>query len=279
MTKLYKNNVWNSWTKKSIKTPFETTEQAIGDGEQKLGAEFGEKPLGQNISYDLNILGEKWEVKKLDSDNSFRLGVEVSSSYRQIIDSTTRILEQIINMETILVDSKTSDIIKDCIARIKSKSGRTNTLLINGLRKNEVSSANLEKANAIIETVKKLIVTKKKQISLFSSYDGSLIKYDLLTSYNKLLFENIPITEKVKILDCDLNFYSKLQLTSYIGKDILIFKNVSLKEKLNQLVRSIFTDIKLVLVHKDKGYKPITDLNKIYCNRITSGNPRCKILT
>ena len=279
MTKPYNNNVWNPWTKKSIKTQFETTEQAIGDGEQKLGAEFDQKPLGQNVSYDLDILEEKWEVKKLDSDNSFRLGVEVSSSYRQIIDSTTRVLEQIINIETILIDSETSDILKDCIKKIKSNSGRTTTLLIDGLRKNEVSSANLDKANEIIEVVKNLIITEKRQIILFSSYDGFETEYDLLTSYQKLSFENISIADIIKTLGCDLNFYSKLQLTSCIGKDISLFKDISLKEKLNQLVRSIFTDIKLVLVHKVNGYKPITDLNKIYCNRITSGNPRCKILS
>jgi hypothetical protein len=234
--------------------------------------------MGQNVSYDLDILGEKWEVKKLDSDNSFRLGVEVSSNYRQIIDSVTRILDGIIKIEDSLENSKTADLIKDCIKKIKSISGRTSTLLIDGLRKNEVSSANLNKADEIIELVKTLVITVNKKVNLFSSFDGSKTEYDLLTAYQKLSFETISIEEKLLTLDCDLDFYNKLLLTISIGKDLSIFNEKGLKETLNLLVRSIFTDIKLVLVQENKGYKPITNLNKIYCNRITSGNPRCKVL-
>ena len=215
MKKTYKNNIWNSWTSKSIDTKFETTEQAVGDGEQKLGAEYAQKPQGQNVSYDLAILGEKWEVKKLDSDNSFRLGVEVSTSYRKIIDSVTRILEKIVGLEELLEDSETANLIKDSIEKIKSISGRTTTLLIDGLRKNEVSSANLDKANEIIEQVKSLIITQNKKVSLYSSYDGSIIKYDLLTAFQKLSVESISIEEKLIKLDCDLDFYNKLLLTFY----------------------------------------------------------------
>lgn len=105
MANPYNNNTWNAWTNKSKEVSFKSTEQAVGDGEHKLGAEYDVKPQGQNVSYDLDILGEKWEVKKLDSDNSFRLGIEVSSNYRQVIDCVTRILEQVLNLETILVNS------------------------------------------------------------------------------------------------------------------------------------------------------------------------------
>ena len=118
MTKIYNKDAWNPWTNRSIDIPFGTTEQAVGDGEQKLGAEYGVNPMGQNVSYDLDILGEKWEVKKLDSDNSFRLGVEVSSNYRQIINSAIRILDGIIKIEDSLEYSKTADLIKDCIKKI-----------------------------------------------------------------------------------------------------------------------------------------------------------------
>lgn len=277
MTKPYKNNYWNPWTNKSNSVGFKSTEIAVGDGEQKLGAEYDTIPLGQNVSYDLDILGEKWEVKKLDSDNSFRLGVEVSSSYRIIIDSVTRILEEVIYLEEFLIDSITTKNIKKCILDIKSKSGRSSTLLIEGLRKNEVSSSNLDKANDIIETLKKLTVSENKNVNLFSSFNGTINEYDILTAFNKLEYENISLENKLNKLDCDLEYYSKLQLTSRIKNDISVFKNISLKQKLNELVRSIFTDIKLVLVHEENGYKPITDLNLIYCNRITSGNPRCKL--
>jgi len=273
----YKNNQWNTWTEKSSNTSFKSTEIAVGDGEQKLGAEYNKTPLGQNVSYDLDILGEQWEVKKLDSDNSFRLGVEVSSSYRQIIDSVTRILERIIALEQSLINSTIGNTIKDCIKKIKTQSGRTSTLLIDGLRKNEVSASNLDKANEIIETLKKLTMTEKKEINLYSSYDGTKRDYDLLTAFHKLSLEPISIEKKLAIVG-NSDIYNCLLLTNAIGNDFVLFNNISLREKLNELVRGVFTDIKLVLVHKEKGYKPITDLQKIYCNRITSGNPRCKIL-
>lgn len=70
----YKNDEWNQWTSKSTHIPFKSNIPSIGDGEQKIATEFGVQPLGQNFSYDLDIFGEKWEVKKLDSDDSFRLG-------------------------------------------------------------------------------------------------------------------------------------------------------------------------------------------------------------
>jgi hypothetical protein len=275
---MYKNNVWNPWTEKSLNTKFKSTEQAVGDGEQKLGSEYDVHPQGQNISYDLDVLGEKWEVKKLDSDDSFRLGVEISSSYRIIIDAVIRILEQIISLEEHLFESDTSELILDCIIQIKSYSGSSSTLLIEGLRKNEVSSSNLNKANDIIEIIKKIIIIDERSVELFSSFDGVVRDYDLIQSFEKLEFENITIEEKLKTLNCDLNYFTRLQLTSKVIDYLNVFENISLKEKLNELVRSIFTSIKLVLVHKTKGYKPITDLTKIYCNRITSGNPRCKLL-
>ena len=274
----YKKNQWNSWTEKSKDIPFKSTEIAVGDGEKKLGAEYDTTPLGQNVSYDLDIFNEQWEVKKLDPDNSFRLGVEVASSYRQIIDIVTRILEQSICLEKSLIDSTIGNNIRSCIREIKSQtSGRTQTLLIDGLRKNEVSASNLKKADKIIQTLKKIIIKEQKNISLYSSYDGSKKDYDLLTAFKKLSFEPISIEKKLSILG-NSDFYNRLLLTNAVGNDLMLFKNISLREKLNELVREIFTDIKLVLVHENRGYKPITEMQKIYCNRITSGNPRCKIL-
>ena len=66
-------------------------------------------------------------------------------------------------------------------------------------------------------------------------------------------------------------------VTTEIIEDIKIFETNSLQEKLNKIIRNIFNDVKLVLVHEDEGYKPIENLKNIYCNRITSGLPRCKM--
>lgn len=272
------SNTWIPWSDKSSHLSFKSTEIAVGDGEQKLAAEFDVKPLGQNVSYDLNVRGERWEVKKLDSDNSFRLGVEVSSSYREIINSVTRIFEQLILIENHLIDSDIGNSIRKVIREIVTTSGRTSTLLITGLKKNEVSSSNLNKANLLIKNIKELKFTENKYIKLYSSYNGKKLNYDYLTAFKKLSLESISIEDKLSVLNCSRDLYNKLLLSNSIADDISYFKDLSLKEKLDNLVRSIFTDTKLVLVHKKLGFKVISDLEKIYCNRITSGNPRCKVL-
>jgi len=278
MSNAYNNNSWNAWTNKSDGIEFKSTEQAVGDGEQKLGAEFDVKPQGQNVSYDLEVLGEKWEVKKMDSDNSFRLGVEIASDYRKIVDSVMKILDNIISIESRLIESENCKTIKNICKRIKSTSGRTTTLLIEGLRKDEVSAENLTKADDILSELIELVELDDKTLELFSSYDGSLKSYNLTNSFAKLELEDITTVNKLESLECDSNTYNLLLLSYYTSEDLNLFRTETLKEQLNRLVRNIFSDIKLVLVNKTKGYKPLTDLSKIYCNRITSGNPRCKVL-
>lgn len=121
----YKNNEWNKWTTKSSHIPFKSDIKSIGDGEQKIAAEFGVQPLGQNFSYDLNIFDEKWEIKKLDSDNSFRLGVKASTLYTPIISSVIRILERVININSLLLDSEIKNIFTEISLKISSNSGRS----------------------------------------------------------------------------------------------------------------------------------------------------------
>jgi hypothetical protein len=272
----YDNDTWNPWTVKSVNTPFETTENAIGSGERKLGVEFDVAPFGQNFGYDLEVNGEKWEVKKLDSDNSFRLGVEVTTHYTPIISNVIRILEKLISIKNEIIDSEIGQLIRVCISEIESINGRSSTLLLDGLRKNEVSAANLDKANEIIEELKGVLL-KHGTMSLYSSIDGSKKDYDILNAFKKIIIEEISIEEKIKLIG-DRDIYNRLLVTNLILDDIIIFETISLREKLNLIIRSVFQIVKLVLVHENKGYKPIANLESIYCNRITSGSPRCKLI-
>ena len=50
----YKYDTWNKWTIKSKNISFKSN-NSCGDGEQKLGYEYGIKPMGQNSSYDLDM--------------------------------------------------------------------------------------------------------------------------------------------------------------------------------------------------------------------------------
>ncbi len=140
VTKVYKDDQWNAWTKKSNKVKFKSSEKAVGDGEHKLGAEYDMKPLGQNYAYDLIVLGEKWEIKKVDSDNSFRLGVEVATHYTSVIGNVIRILENILSIKHDLLETVSGKIVKDCVKKIETIAPSCNTPVLDGLRKNEVET-------------------------------------------------------------------------------------------------------------------------------------------
>jgi hypothetical protein len=267
---------WNNWSIKSDNVKFKSNGSAIGDGEEKLGKEFGVTPLGQNVSYDLLVLDEKWEVKKLDSDDSFRLGVEVSSSYRNTINTVSRIFQNLIEIESEFVESFTSRKIKTYINDITSISGRSRTSLIDGLNRNEVSESNLNKADKIIKELTQIMITELQYLELFSSHNGTKLDYDMVTAFKKLKLEPITIQNILQYFK-DPELYNKVLITSVTKKDVSVFDDCGLKKTLNKIVRDVFKDIRLVLVHETKGYMPIIDLNKIFCNRITSGNPRCKL--
>ena len=120
------------------------------------------------------------------------------------------------------------------------------------------------------------MIDNNKKITLFSSIDGKSYDYNLLDSFKKITIEKISVQEKVKLLGNN-DVYNRLLLTQTLFEDLKLFKEKSLRTLLNQTVRKVFHEVKLVLVHKDKGYKPIDNLESIYCNRITSGLPRCKL--
>jgi hypothetical protein len=274
--KLYIEDEWNAWTAKSIEMSFKSTEKAVGDGEHKLAVEFDKKPLGQNSSYDLDILGEKWEIKKVDGDNSFRLGVEVATQYTPVISSVIRILENVLSVKYDLLNSVSGRMIQSCIENIESMSPSCGTLLLDGLRKNEVAASNLQKAKDIIEDLKAILIKDETKIKLYSSVDGKIYDYDILIAFKKVSLEDISIKEKIKRLGNE-EIYNRSLITSKVSEDLQIFENITLQEKLNKIIRDVFKHVKLVLVHEELGYKPIGDLKNIYCNRITSGLPRCKI--
>lgn len=266
---------WNTWTVKSLMVPFKSSENSVGDGEQKLGAEFNVEPLGQNFTFDLEVNGERWEVKKLDSDNSFRLGVGIASHYTPIISNVISMFEKLINIKNDLLDCESGAHLKSIIYEIESNNGRSKTRLLDGLRKNEVSESNLDKANDIIEDLKKQIVTRGT-ISLYSSIDGIKKNYSILDGFKKIIIDEKQIEERIRILG-DSNKYNNLLLTNLIYDNISFFNHYTFREILNKIIREVFQNVKLVLVHEDKGFKIISNMDSIYCNRITSGSPRCKL--
>ena len=268
---------WNPWTTKSENVKFKTTDKAIGHGEQKLAMEYSTKPLGQNYSYDLRIGNEKWECKKLDLDGSFRIGVESQTKYSELVSSVVNLLDNVKSIIPLLLEGQ----IKNELVIVESKTyriprGQSRTSLYAGLKKSEVSASNLKKANEVIE----------KLISL-SNYDGKVRNIKLFSPIGEK--KNYCIEDAYELLKLDdakqdfmtekLGVNYNLAILRSATRGIDIFEESSLKERLNEIVRELFYDKTLVFVDETKGYKPVTDLSKIVCYRITSGAPRCKYIS
>lgn len=265
MTKPYKENEWNNWTDISKNIPFKSTNKNYGDGEEKLASEYNIKPLGQNCTYDLEMpFNEQWEIKKLDQNNSFRIGVDVMSSYTEVIINVIIIFKKIVKIQEQFIENNIN--LKDYTTDIN--------LLIVNLTKHEVSSSNLQKINNIIEFIKNIIKPDDKQIVLYSPLNGKKSKYSLQKAFSLL---SIDINDKKEIKNIIGN-YDKILLLNTIYNEIQFFKDFSFCEILNNIVRTVFTNKKLVIVDEINGYKPITNLTKLICNRITSGRPRCQYL-
>ena len=271
----YKLDSWNPWTKTN-NVKFKSSTDAVGDGEEKLGEEFNTEPLGQNNSYDLDVNNEKWEVKKLDVDDSFRLGVTVSTAYNNL-------RFRIINCSMILniiKDQLLSERIKKIIIKIyeelETAHGRASHSIVAGLFQNELAEANLNKLNELLENLKDIIFIKPEIIEMYSSFDGEKYKYSSLDAVKKINLEDISPNQKLEIFR-DPESYDKNFICSQISEHLEILKNETLKEKLDKIVRGAFQGLRLVLVDKQKGYKPLSTLESVSCYRITSGAPRCRI--
>lgn len=272
----YQKDSWNSWTKKSNGIPYKSSKSYIGDGEEKLGKEFGTKPLGQNDSHDLNVNNEKWEVKKLDSGESFRLGVEIASKYNDLLYRLIGCFDTLNIVKEHLVSESFKEKIIRILDDVNTSWGISKTPILMGLYKNEVAESNLIKLNELLEELKEIIFISHNKIKLYSSYDGELYEYTSTDAVKKIHLENISIDKKVKIFGSPESFDQNF-LKSKIKQNIEILKDQTLKEYLNKMVREVFDDLTLVIVDEYKGFMPISSIEKVSCYRITSGSPRCRM--
>ena len=274
--KKYQKTSWKSWTTKSKGVSWKSSKSYIGDGEDKLAKEFDTSPLGQNDSHDLDINNEKWEVKKLDDAKSFRLGVEIASKYNDLL---FRLINCFDALQTVK-DHLVSEFFKEKIIRIlndvNASWGTARTSILAGLLKNEVGELNLTKLEELLEELKEIIKFEHQKIKLYSSYDGKIYEYKSSDAIKKIHLENISVDRKIEIFGSPESFDQNF-IKSKIQQNLKILKDQTLKEHLNDMVREVFDDLILVIVDEQKGYMPISSIEKIYCHRITSGGPRCRI--
>ena len=271
----YKLDSWNPWTKTNT-VQFKSKSNAIGDGESKLGEEFKTKPLGQNKSYDLEVNKEKWEIKKLDDDGSFRLGVSVSTKYNDLLFRVINCYMTLTKIKDQLLSQNIKNRIMKIYDEIETAHGRAKHSIIVGLFQNELAEANLNKLNELLESLKDIISFEPQIIEMYSSFDGGKNEYSSLDAVKKINIENIS-QDQIFELFRDPESYDENFICSQISEHLVILKNETLKEKLDEIVRSAFQGLRLVLVDQQKGYKPLSTLDSVFCYRITSGGPRCKI--
>ena len=277
---------WNSWTEKSSNVEFEFigTESGIGHGEYKLGTEFDVKPEGQNSSHDLTVKNEKWEVKKLDSDNSIRLGVEIKADYLNIKIKVLNCFNALSKIQDQLVSGIIKEKINKIINSVNSKHGRSEMTIIDGLYRDEVSGSNFDKLDELIEELKEIThnieeeITSRniQEIELYSSYEGKKNIYSTIDAFRKINLEKISKEKKINLFG-NSEFFNKIYIYSELSEDLKLFKDTTFKKMLNKITRDVFNDVRIILVDKQKGFRPLSNIEDIFCYRITSGGPRVRV--
>lgn len=276
----YKFDVWNAWTHRSKHIPFNKIKNNNGDGEDKLAAEFNTKPLGQNSTHDLDVNNEKWEVKKLDTDNSFNLGVEAYSKFvLDFVVPIASLFKKLDEIEGQLISINLKQNISNLIHEFNSswKNGRTHNgiTIRDGLPRGELSQNNLNKLNELIKQLKLITNVDNSKIKLYSSNTGEKKLYTSEVAMQKINLEEISYDAKIQIFENEQS-YDRIYLASKIHEYLNEFKDIDASEKLTIIVRSMFDDLRLVFVDKKLGFKPIDKkIDNVTCYRITRKTPRC----
>lgn len=320
MTYIY--DTWYRWDK-SIDIIYESRKKGIGDGEEKVAKELNGIIGGQNRSWDIEKDKIKFEVKKLDADNSGRLGVEIQEKYQHIKFALLTVLKSVEKLKDLsdfkidfskiyqqiwtnshkyhkktipenLENLQVKDLIKICDENGLLKKGNKSQIIdrlrnpskndfaqrfsiYQAINRDEVSAQNLYQLDLIIQKLNQMLLKRSDFTPiLHCSLTGEPKKYPLISAYHKLKSENISKPRLIQILGGYDN-YNLCIVIDTLSTSMEFFNKRTLKQQLNELVRTIFNRKQLILVDKAKGFMMINDPNRIYCNRITSGSPRFKL--
>lgn len=212
---------WNPWTDRSASVPFCFGHQGVGNGEMKLGCEWGVDPMGQNFAYDPVKNNQRFEVKTIDQDRSFRIGVGIQHSYNEFHFHLCGLLKRICDFSKQnhalvedtnipigrLVRYVTSHLLLD-------RSDRQ--CLFDTVFRNEISRRSLRDLYEIVETIRSCRVSHQdsrmigdKKISLFSVTTGEQNYYNVLEASKRIYFESsVPHDTAVRLVcEGDEDFY------------------------------------------------------------------------
>ncbi len=253
---------WNKWTNKSIDIPFKYTQKGLGDGEEKLCKEYNTKPCGQNSSYDCKIKGIKCECKKLDNDKSFRVGVSALSAYTNIQSNLINILNIIRDIHSKVSHPSIDKIYNSCFKINKKTTSKTTskTTIIQGLFKSELCESNLVILDNIIKELKTFVFKiEPKRITIPNPHylaDKS-VEVDFY-HYLKLIYKENIVKEIMGTEEYALAII-KYNLQEYLQH----YKDITVKEELNIILRDTFADKTLIFVDKELGFYPTKNYNKL----------------
>ena len=239
---------WIPWTAKSDGILFKTTQQGVGDGEQRVAKELDTTPLGQNSPYDMcpiiNGTEMKCDVKKLDH-LTFNTGVIGRNALR---NTKNRLEDLLIRIMSIGADAALEEVSPD-----------------------ELSVGNIRRIKALCETLSaqraELLASLPIIKPIIDPYSGAEVPQTALQYYK--MTQNLGLAVPAVLEP----FTAKLEKLLLLDHPYI----VSPEQMTNDLngLRSIFDGIVLIYVDEKLGYYIETDpQNNILFERITRGHPR-----
>ena len=273
---------WYPWTTKSKTIPFESKQSGVGHGEYKLASEYDTHIAGKNFSFDfhpnsIHGISKSVEVKTLDKDNSFRIGVTSLSDCTKAIQSVIKIFDAVHIIESKLIyDSELhryfyqlkQDIFNDPPQKLS---------LYKCFMKSEVSVANVQKTETVLESIK-----TKYNICLNNSFKKHNI-YDPIVSGQIRTIDSKSYISILQACGYDnqymksiLNTHYESGIITYYLYEIIDLLNLQFSTIFNNIIHDSLSHVEVVIVAHD-GYKWVKKEN-ICFNRITNGGLRCKLL-
>ena len=255
-----KQFLWINWSNKSKDILFETTIKGVGDGEQKVASELDSTILGQNSNFDMKITigGIEYEsdVKKLDN-YTFNTGVKGRNALRPIKTKITGLLNSFRQM----IESN-----------ILTEEERQMLQYFEEISPDELCVSNIQQVHKlcnIVHAKTKQLIISIPHIQPFIKKDGSILDMNLLDYYNICLILKQDIPD-------EFNEFIDILIWLNDSSHEYIIKPDELCNSLNALV-SIFSELKLIFVDKNKGYSILDNISNIRFERITRGHPRFRV--
>jgi hypothetical protein len=277
---IIERNVWHSWN--GILNKYKFRESKCGPGEFPAACVLGSKPEGQNKSYDLqqtkySNISEFIEVKNIDKDLTFKLGVSSSHGFSKVVHIITRIFEKIEKLKNMtsedssfhtIIEKIYNETFMDTIKR-----GRTSASLYKSFLKSEVISDKINRTDNVITTLLKLInEAYTDEYDGFDVLKGYKTKYKVSDIFRMLYNSEEDNAEIIELIGVEKYTIELIKLK--LKKDLELFQEESLFDKLNVVIQEAISHVDIMLVDEVKGYCFINKDQISFC-RVTHGRPRC----